>query len=115
MQLTNVPAPHRGTTHAMPRSMFDGPSVRGMVSVSVSSAQPTTARADVLILGIRNDEDREGYADHLESLRITGKKGQVRTFLSGRTSSTPVVTTVGMAAETSGNNLRRAAARAILC
>lgn len=93
--------------------MFDGPSVRGMVSVSVSSAQPTTVRADVLILGIRNDEDRAGFADHLESLRFTGKKGQVKTFLSGGTSRAPVVAAVGLPAEPSGEDLRRAAARAV--
>lgn len=93
--------------------MVDAHSLRGMVSVSVSSAQPTTVRADVLILGIRNEEDRAGFADQLESLKFTGKKGQVQKFLSGGASRAPIVVAVGLPAEPSGEDLRRAAARAV--
>lgn len=83
-----------------------------MVAVSVSSANPTTARADALVLGIRNDDDRAGFAEQLESLRFTGKENQVTTFLSAGACRAGVVVAVALPAEPSGEDLRRAAARA---
>ena len=53
-----------------------------MPTVSLSTTKPHTARADALIIGIRNDEDREAFASALELLGFTGEKGQVVAFPS---------------------------------
>ena len=66
-----------------PRGGAARPYSGAMVSVSLSTAKPTTARADALILGIRSDEDSDVSAATLDPLGFTGEKGQTVTFPGG--------------------------------
>ena len=80
-----------------------------MVSVTLSTSKPTTARADALILGIRNDDDRDVFAPSLEAVGFTGEKGQVVTFPGGDLTRARVVIAVALPAEPTAEQLRRAA------
>ena len=80
-----------------------------MVSVTLSTSKPTTARADALILGIRNDDDRDVFAPSLEAVGFTGEKGQIVTFPGGDLTRARVVVAVALPAEPTAEQLRRAA------
>jgi leucyl aminopeptidase len=80
-----------------------------MVSVTLSTSKPTTARADALILGIRNDDDRDVFAPSLEAVGFTGEKGQAVTFPGGDVSRARVVIAVALPDEPTAEQLRRAA------
>ena len=100
------------------RKPIAGPSRRltysgAMVSVSLSTSKPTTARADALILGIRNDDDRDVFAPSLEAVGFTGEKGQVVTFPGGDLTRTRVVVAVALPAEPTAEQLRRAAGEGV--
>src|SRR5215207_3801098 len=84
-----------------------------MPSVSLSTAKPTTARADALILGIRNDEDKGEFAGALDLLGFTGEKGQTVTFPSSDAVKAGVVVAVALPEEPTAEDLRRAAARGV--
>jgi leucyl aminopeptidase len=84
-----------------------------MVSVSLSTSKPTTARADALVLGIRNDDDRDVFAPSLEALGFTGEKGQVTAFPGGDLSRTRIVVAVALPAEPTAEQLRRAAGQGV--
>ena len=84
-----------------------------MPTVSLSTAKPTTARADALILGIRNDEDREEFATALELLGFTGEKDQVVAFPSNGAAKAELVVAVALPDEPDAEDLRRAAARGV--
>jgi leucyl aminopeptidase len=84
-----------------------------MVSVSLSTSKPTTARADALVLGIRGDDDRDVFADSLEAVGFTGEKGQVVTFPGGDLAKTRVVVAVALPAEPTAEELRRAAGQGV--
>jgi leucyl aminopeptidase len=84
-----------------------------MPSVSLSTAQPTTARADALILGIRGDDDKGDLAATLDVLGFTGEKGQTLTFPSAGAVKAPIVVAVALPAEPTAEDLRRAAARGV--
>ena len=84
-----------------------------MVSVSLSTSKPTTARADALILGIRNDDDRDVFAPSLEAVGFTGEKGQVVTFPGAELSRARVVVAVALPAEPTPEELRRAAGQGV--
>ncbi|MBC7629954.1 leucyl aminopeptidase [Aeromicrobium sp.] len=84
-----------------------------MLSVSLSTSKPTTARADVLILGIRNDDDKGDHAATLDLLGFTGEKGQTVMFPSGGSDKAPVVVAVALPSEPTAEDLRRAAARGV--
>jgi len=84
-----------------------------MPSVSLSTAKPTTARADALIVGIRNDEDREEFASALELLGFTGEKDQVVTFPSSGAAKADLIVAVALPDEPNAEDLRRAAARGV--
>ena len=82
-----------------------------MPALTVSSASPTTTRADALILGIRNDDDAGEFADQLALLNFTGDDGQVTVFPSGGAGKAPLIVAVGLPETPTGEDLRRAAAR----
>jgi leucyl aminopeptidase len=84
-----------------------------MPSVTLSTSKPTTARADVLVLGIRNDDDRGELAETLELMGFTGEKGQTVRFPSGGVVAAPVVIAVALPAEPTAEDLRRAAAKGV--
>ncbi|MGH3459663.1 leucyl aminopeptidase [Aeromicrobium sp.] len=84
-----------------------------MVSVSLSTSKPTTARADALILGIRSDDDRDVFAPSLEAVGFTGEKGQVVTFPGGDLARARVVVAVAMPSEPTAEELRRAAGEGV--
>jgi leucyl aminopeptidase len=84
-----------------------------MPSVTLSTSKPTTARADVLILGIRGDEDKGDLADTLELLGFTGEKGQTARFPAGDLAAAPIVVAVALPEEPTAEDLRRAAARGV--
>lgn len=84
-----------------------------MVSVTLSTSKPTTARADALVLGIRTDDDRDVFGPGLEAVGFTGEKDQVVTFPSGDLSRTRVVVAVALPAEPTAEQLRRAAGRGV--
>src|SRR5688572_19592748 len=80
-----------------------------MVTVTLSTSKPTTARADALILGIRNDDDRDVFAPSLEAVGFAGEKGQVVAFPGGDLTRARVVIAVALPAEPMAEQLRRAA------
>lgn len=84
-----------------------------MPTVSLSTAKPTTARADALIIGIRHDEDREEFAATLDILGFTGEKDQVVTFPSGGAAKADLIVAVALPDEPNAEDLRRAAARGV--
>lgn len=84
-----------------------------MPDVTLSSAKPTTVRADALVLGVRNDEDGGDFADTLTLLNFTSKNGSVATFPGGKLAAAKLVIAVGLPAEPTAEDLRRAAARGI--
>ncbi len=84
-----------------------------MPTVSLSTAKPTTARADALIIGIRHDEDRAEFAAALDILGFTGEKDQVVSFPSGDAAKAGLVIAVALPDEPDAEDLRRAAARGV--
>jgi leucyl aminopeptidase len=84
-----------------------------MPSVSLSTAKPTTARADALVLGIRHDEDKGELAATLDLLGFTGEKGQTVVFPSGGAAKAGVIVAVALPEEPTAEDLRRAAARGL--
>ena len=84
-----------------------------MVSVSLSTSKPTTARADALILGVRNDDDRDVFAASLDAVGFTGEKGQVVTFPGDGLTNTRVVVAVALPSEPTAEQLRRAAGQGV--
>ncbi|MET0449263.1 MAG: M17 family peptidase N-terminal domain-containing protein, partial [Aeromicrobium sp.] len=84
-----------------------------MPSVTLSTSQPTTARADVLILGIRGDDDKGELAETLDVLGFTGEKGQTSRFPSGGLVKAPVVIAIALPDEPTAEDLRRAAAKGV--
>ncbi|MBD8608156.1 leucyl aminopeptidase [Aeromicrobium sp. CFBP 8757] len=84
-----------------------------MPSVTLSTSKPTTASADVLILGIRGDEDKGDLAETLDLLGFSGEKGQSVRFPSGGLVKAPVVVALALPDEPTDEDLRRAAARGI--
>ncbi len=84
-----------------------------MPSVSLSTAKPTTASADALVIGIRHDEDKGDLAATLDLLGFTGEKSQVVVFPSNGLVKAKVVAAIGLPAEPTGEDLRRAAAKAV--
>ncbi|VXC03901.1 leucyl aminopeptidase [Aeromicrobium sp. 9AM] len=84
-----------------------------MLSVTLSTAKPTTARADALILGIRGDEDKGDLAATLDLLGFTGEKGQTVTFPAGDAAKTSLIVAVALPEEPTAEDLRRATARGV--
>ena len=84
-----------------------------MPTVSLSTAKPTTARADALILGIRGDEDREEFASALDVLGFTGEKDQVVAFPSSGAAKAGLIVAVALPDKPDAEDLRRAAARGV--
>lgn len=84
-----------------------------MPAVTVTSAQPTTTEADALVLGVRPDDDPLGLSEPLKLLGFTGKPGSVAVVPSNGAATAPLVVAVGLAAEPSAEDLRRAAANAV--
>ncbi len=80
-----------------------------MVTVSLSTSKPTTARADALIIGIRGDDDRDVFGPSLDAVGFTGEKGQIVTFPAGDLTRTRVVIAMALPAEPTAEQLRRAA------
>jgi leucyl aminopeptidase len=84
-----------------------------MPSVSLSTAKPSTARADALVLGIRHDDDKGEFAPSLDLLGFTGEKGQTVVFPAGDLAKASVVVAVALPEEPTAEDLRRAAARGV--
>ncbi|MGA8850482.1 MAG: leucyl aminopeptidase [Aeromicrobium sp.] len=84
-----------------------------MPSVSLSTAKPTTATADALVIGIRHDEDKGDLTATLDLLGFTGEKSQVVVFPSNGLVRAKVIAAVGLPAEPTAEDLRRAAAQAV--
>ncbi|MFI5425900.1 M17 family peptidase N-terminal domain-containing protein [Aeromicrobium sp. UC242_57] len=84
-----------------------------MPTVTLSTSKPTTASADVLVLGIRSTEDRGELAPLLELLGFTGDKGQSVRFPSGGLTKAPVVVALALPDEPTAEDLRRAAAKGL--
>jgi leucyl aminopeptidase len=84
-----------------------------MPSVTLSTSKPTTTRADVLILGIRGDEDKGELAETLELLGFSGEKGQTVRFPSGGATKAPVVIAIALPDEPTAEDLRRGAAKGV--
>ncbi len=82
-------------------------------TVTLSTAQPLTTKADVLVLGIRGDDDAEGLTDALDLLGFTGKEDDVAVFPAGDRATADVIVAVALPAEPSPAQLRAAAARGV--
>lgn len=81
-----------------------------MVTVSLSNATPTTARAAAVVVGIRSTEEREPYAASLTALNFTGEKDQCVVFPSDGATRAGLVVVVAVPADPTTDQLRRAAA-----
>ncbi len=85
--------------------------------VTLSTAQPLTAKADVLVLGIRGDGagngDKEGVSDALDLLGFSGKDDEVVVFPAGDAAAAGVIVAVALPAEPTPADLRAAAARGV--
>ncbi|AWB91944.1 leucyl aminopeptidase [Aeromicrobium chenweiae] len=84
-----------------------------MPTVTLSTSKPTTASADVLILGIRSDEDKGELSDVLDLMGFSGEKGQTVRFPSNGLTKAPVVVAVALPQEPTAEDLRRAAANGV--
>lgn len=82
-------------------------------SVTVSTAKAATAAADALIIGIRHDEDKADLAPTLDLLGFTGDKSQVVVFPSAGLVKAKIVAAIGLPAEPTAEDLRRATAKAL--
>ncbi|KAA1423544.1 leucyl aminopeptidase [Mumia zhuanghuii] len=92
---------------------------------TLSSASPTTTRADVVVIGVGRDlkaiEPADGvskafgrsFRPTLTALGFKGKKGDVAVLPSGGAIKAAVVVAVGLDAEPTTTDLRKAAAKAI--
>jgi leucyl aminopeptidase len=89
------------------------PTVSPLPDVSVSTAKPSTVKADVLVLGVRHDDDAAELAPVLELLGFTGEKGQVVVAPGGDAVKARSVVAVGLTAEPDAEELRRAAAAGV--
>jgi len=84
-----------------------------MPTVSLTTAKPATASADVLVLGIRTDADHEGLGELLDLVGFTGEKGQVAMLPSNGLVKAARVLAVALPETPSAEDLRRAAGRAV--
>jgi leucyl aminopeptidase len=84
-----------------------------MVQVSLGGAAPTTARADVLILGVRPDTDQGAFADSLTAMGFTGEADQVVSFPGVGIARARLVIAIAVPKEPAHEQLRRIAGQAI--
>jgi leucyl aminopeptidase len=84
-----------------------------MVSVSLSTSKPTTARGDALVLGIRTEDDKDVFGPSLDAVGFTGEKNQVVSFPAGDLARVSLVVAVALPEEPTAEDLRRAAARGV--
>ncbi len=84
-----------------------------MPTVKLSTAKSATASADALVIGIRHDEDKGDLAPSLDLLGFTGEKSQMVVFPSNGLVKAKVIAAIGLPAEPSAEDLRRAAAQAV--
>jgi leucyl aminopeptidase len=89
------------------------PIVTAMVQVSLGGGAPTTARTDVLILGIRPDTDRGVLAPSLDAMGFTGDADQVVTFPGAGLVRARMVVAIAIPADPTPEQLRRAAGQAV--
>jgi leucyl aminopeptidase len=84
-----------------------------MVQVSLSGASSTTARTDVLILGIGPDTDRGEFAAGLTAMGFTGEADQVSIFPAAGVGRARLVVAVALPKDATAEQLRRLAGQAI--
>jgi leucyl aminopeptidase len=84
-----------------------------MVQVSLSGASPTTARTDVLILGIGPDTDRGEFAAGLTAMGFTGDADQVVTFPAAGVGRARLVVAVALPEDPTAEQLRRLSGQAV--
>ncbi len=80
-----------------------------MVSISLSRTAPATARADVLVLGIRDASSPELFAAQLEAMGFKGDADQIVTFPAGESARPRVVVAVAIPKTPTTEQLRRLA------
>lgn len=81
-----------------------------MPDLKLSSAQSTTMRADALVVGIRNSDDRVDFVEPLNLLSLSSKPGSTVRFPAGSLAKAKIVIGVSLPEEPTGEDLRRAAA-----
>lgn len=84
-----------------------------MVQVSLSGASPTTARTDVLILGIGPDTDHGDFDPGLTAMGFTGEADQVVTFPAAGVGRARLVVAVAVPKDPTHEQLRRVAGQAV--
>ena len=80
-----------------------------MVSISLSRSEPATARADVLVVGIRDASSNELFAPQLDAMGFKGEPDQIATFPAGDLTRGRVVVAVALPKEPTPEQLRRLA------
>ena len=80
-----------------------------MVSISLSRSEPANARADVLVLGVRDTSANDGFASQLEAMSFKGEPDQIVTFPAGDLVRARVVVVVTVPREPTTEQLRRLA------
>ncbi len=88
-------------------------SASSLPDVSVSTSKPSTVKTDVLVLGVRTDDDAADLAPTLALLGFTGEKGQVVVAPGGDATKASTVVAVGLSEEPDAEELRRAAASGV--
>ncbi|HJR90616.1 MAG TPA: leucyl aminopeptidase [Aeromicrobium sp.] len=80
-----------------------------MASITLSRTEPTSARADVLVLGVRAGSSDDSFATQLEAMNFKGEPNQVVTFPAGELARARLVVAVAVPAKPTTEQLRRLA------
>jgi leucyl aminopeptidase len=80
-----------------------------MVTISLSRSEPASARADVLVLGVRAASSNDVFAPQLKAMGFTGESDQIVTFPAGDLAHARLVVAVALPKEPTTERLRRLA------
>jgi leucyl aminopeptidase len=80
-----------------------------MVTISLSRSEPTSARADVLVLGVRSATSDDVFGAQLKAMGFTGEPDQIVTFPAGDLARARLVVAVAVPKEPTTEQLRRLA------
>jgi leucyl aminopeptidase len=84
-----------------------------MVSISLSRSEPTSARADVLVIGVRAASSDDIFGAQLKAMGFTGEPDQIVTFPAADLAHARLVVAVSMPKQPTTEQLRRLAGGAV--
>ena len=80
-----------------------------MASITLSRSAPTSARTDVLVLGVRAASSEDVFGDQLKAMGFKGEPDQIVTFPAGDLAPARLVVAVAVPAKPTTEQLRRLA------